>query len=186
MSGLLGTLFDAAKAPFRRAKDLMGPMGTEIMILYRVPGRIKLAVPPLLYEGSAAYVLRSKIGKSVGIASVEVDEERATAVITYDPEATSEAQVLLLIHDHLNPLVKPDTGGEMADLTRRRRSARIKRTVFKGANVLVVGYLVKIHWRRLLGWVMSPLTYWAPLATVAFLVWAHRKVLARGLSVKPA
>ena len=155
----------------------------EIMVLYRIPGRFKILAPPLLYSGGAAFRVREQFGKLKGLKSFRIDEGLGTIVVEYERELTAERDLFLMLDQLLTPELEQSNDHEFKELVTNQRLARVKKGTYKAAITATMGYLIYLHASRLKRWILSPLRYWAPLAAVIFLVWAHRKVIDRGLGV---
>ncbi len=179
--GLLSIVSDPLKraaAFFAEAKT-----GNEVMVLYRIPGRFKIFAPPLLYAGGTGYKLREKLGKAPGVRALRIDDAEGTISVDYEPEVTSEYELFSLVHELLSPLLPKSSDEGVGAILKTQKTRRLKSIGYKAAVVVTLGYLVKIHFGRLVRWVLNPFQYWQPLAAVGFLVWIHRNSIDRGLGV---
>ena len=158
----------------------------EIMILYRRPGEFKLRLPPLSYSGKAAYSLQENLASAVGVEEIKIDESAATVCVSFDPASTTEKKLFLLIDQLIRPLLAKASDSDYQQVAQTQKWAKIKRLTFSAGVLLSLGYLAYIHARLFLRWIFNPFRYWAPLAVVGFLIYSHRKVVARGLGMAPA
>lgn len=158
----------------------------EILIRYRVPGRFKLLVPPLLYVGNASYRLRNEVEKLPGVSGLEIDDQLGTVTLEYDESTISEKELFLTLDSILTPMLAKSTDDNFGELMMKQRWKRIKSAAFQVGVLVTTIYIVYIHARLLIRWIFNPFYYWAPLAAVIFLIWAHRGATRRGLGMSPA
>ena len=177
------------KASLARLKDSIVSLqndANEIMILYRAPGRFRLKAPPLLYSARAAIDLKERLGKRDGVLGLDIDDRFATFVLTYNEELISEKELFLLVDSILTPLLAQASEDEFMKIAKEQRWAKIKILGFHTAVVVTTVYIIYLHFYLAIRWVLNPFYYWAPLSAVAFLIWAHRRPVRRGLGMMGA
>ncbi len=155
----------------------------EILIRYRVPGRFKLLVPPLLYAANASYRLKNEIGELSGITLFDIDEQLGTLTVHYDENTHSEKKLFLILDGLLTPMLAKSSDKEFGALMAKQRKMKLKNALFNVGVVVTTVYIVYIHSKLLIFWILSPLSHWAPLLAVIFLIWAHRQPVRRGLGM---
>lgn len=154
----------------------MGRQADEIVILRRFPGYLRLHVPPLIYSGKAAYLLERELLGADGVRKVSVKKELGKLSVHFDNVMTPEAAILLLIDRIATPLLREDQQGTYEKTLAEVEIAQKKRLARKVVVAVILAYLLKIHWRLITRrWIRDPVRYWAPLTTLAVLIYIHRK-----------
>ncbi len=147
----------------------------EILVLKRVPGYLRLHVPPLLYAGVLASRVEAQLRALRGVQRVVVDRQRARLAVFYDEALTGDLPLLRVVDEQATPLLtrmEPERFAEQLVVQRTARAQRLRGKVVQGGYV---ASLVWVHAWVLRSMVRSPVATWWIWALVGFAVWTHRR-----------
>lgn len=154
----------------------MNKHGHEILILRRMPGYLRLHIPPLVYDAKAGYLLNRELSKVVGVRKIRLKPEAARLSIHYDELAVKESTLLLKIDRIASGLLKAEqqslferTIANVARASRRKVASII-------VNAVIIVYLIKAHWMLARHhWFRRPAKNWWPLTVIGMIIYLHRR-----------
>lgn len=163
---------------------MVGRAADEILILRRFSGYLRLHVPALVYSAKASYLLERALSAVDGVRKVGIKKELGKLSIYYDSILTPEREILLAVDLVATPLLKSDQQEVYEKTMVQVEDARRRMLARKAVVVVIVWYLVDIHWTLIRRWVRNPIRHWPKLLTIVVLIYLHRKQLKGAVSLE--
>jgi len=155
----------------------------EILLLRRVPGYLRAHLPPLIYDAKAARVIDAELREVEGIRKVSINKQLGKVTIHYDTLVASERDLIFLIDRVITPLLQTAKQELYENTLRAVTTSETKRVVRKVVVVVILVYLVDLHWSLMGYWLRTPVKSWAKLATVGAMIYMHRNHIKGGLGL---
>lgn len=157
---------------------------SEIVILRRFPGYLRLHIPPLIYTGKAAYLLEKALLAMDGIRKVSIQKQLGKLSIHFDEVLTQERAVLLVVNEVATPLLRGDEQPLYEKTLAEVENVERKLIARKVVVAAILAYLLKVHWRLLSRkWIQDPVAHWPKLVSIATILYIHRKHIKGAVTI---